>query len=597
MSVCRNLTVACGLLLAGSPAKAGAPTSPDDGKVVAALASADRVIEDVKYIVVDLNKDEKSWKDGVYPNLEVWLFGVDQKLPVGVDVIFDGGSDAPWRMQSYIPMDDEKGRNFRQNNLNPIDISTKPVPGKKNLYKLGGVKDGFLRVTEQKPVYASMSLLEVEVPANMPHPKEKLDTLLEGGLDVSARWMATSETADKRDKGFAKLKQNLLEAIKKRPEESAAAFELRRLTVEQQSDRITKLMTNSAELKVDWICDPETKRFEGNSRLIGLPNSDVAQTIAKIGSEKSRFAKVKPTDGAVMTGRILMPLSEKNRDNQTKFYQAWLAAWKEGIDDRKETSAEEKQARKDMAERVVKVLTDGLALGWIDTYGEMVSSDGGLFTAVMGIRVQDSKDVISVLEVLPKVQAGWKVELNIGEEQGVALHKLDLKEQLPSSLKEYFGDSGLMMVGTGDQVMWVAAGPGAETAIKSAINSAAAANGEEVPADPLTVTMKMHPVLKFLNAVMKDEDIEIVRSLNQHQLLQRREEAKPAREQGRVNRGALKNFNWQDPAIEALAAGNDDVEITIRKNEEALLGHFKVQEGMMRATGKIVAKFCMEVLQ
>lgn len=597
MSLCRNLTVACGLFVSGSAVFAGAPDNPDDGKVAAALASADRLIEDAKYLVVDLAKEQKAWDDAVYPNIEVWLFGVNQTLPVGVDVIFD--ADVGRRMQSYIPIANRRA--FLMNNLNAIDITTRPVPGKKNLYELGGVKEGYLRFTEEKPEpkYASMSLLQVELPADMADPQPKLNSLLEGGLDASARWSATSEQADKREKGFAKLKQNLLEAIKKRPEESAAAYELRRLTVEQQSDRITKFLINSAELKLDWICDPETKRFEGTSRLIGLPESDVAQGIAKIGTEKSLFAKVKPTESAVLTSRILLPLSEKNRADQAKFYQTWLAAWKEGIDDRKETSAEEKQARKDMADRVVKVLTDGLALGWIDSCGEMVASDGGLFTGVMGIRVKDSKDVISVLEVLPQVQAGWKVEMNVGTEVGVSLHKLDLKEKLPKSLKEYFGESGLMMVGTGEGVMWVAAGPNAESAIKSAINTAAAEGGEEVPSDPLTITMKMHPVLKFLNAVMKDEDIEIVRSLNQHQLLQRRADNKPEREDSerRVQRGALQNFNWQDPAIEALAAGNDEVEITIRKKDETLLGSFKVREGMMRATGKIVAKFCSEVLQ
>jgi hypothetical protein len=433
----------------------------------------------------------------------------------------------------------------------------------------------------------------------MPSPKGKLDAALEGGYGAALSWHATAETRDKRIAGFDKLKQNLLEAVKKRPTETNAAYELRRLAVEQQADRFARLLTNTAELKAGWITDAAKNQYSGHSTMTGLPDSLLARDIAAIGTEKSKFAKVPDPEKSALIGRILMPVNEQVQADQKNLYEKWLTVWKERIDERKEASAESKTARKEMADHVQKMLISGLGIGWVDAFVEMTPSGSDFYTGVAGVRVADSAEILPILELLPKITDGWKVELNTGEESGTKLHRLDLKAKLPSSLKDAFGDSGLVIVGTGPQTLWISSGPDAEAKLKAAL-AAASGDGAETAVDPVSMKMQLRPVLKFLTAFFKDEDIEIVQSLNQSRMAASEDRSSRNNKDEadrRVSRDALKNFKWQDAAVEALAGGDDGFTLVIKKEDTALVGDINAETGVARAVGKIVAKFMSEVLK
>lgn len=608
MRICVLLTTLCSIFAGAAgvmaaeesketPAAAAAAADPDDGRILTSLKSANELLADVEYIVSDLAGEKSAWDQTIKANIEIWLFGVDPALPVGADVIFD--PDAGRRMQLNIPIED--ARDFRESNLNPIDITTRPVAGSKNqLFELGGLRTGFLRYVETKgqPTYAVISKLKSEVPPDMKSPQAKLEKVL-GDYDAAILWHAEAATKAQRAKGFDKLRENVLEAVKKRPDETAAAYELRRTAVEQQSMRLARLLTNTAELKAGWKTDGATKQFGGDSRIVGLPETPLAEDIAKIGSETSRFAKAPVSEKAVLKARILMPFNDQYRKEQAEVYQKWLAAWDEKIS-AKEGTADEKAARKELAERVVALLTESLDLGWIDGYGQVTPDDGGLYTGVMGLRLKDSSDVPSILEILPRIQPGWHVQLNASEVQGVKIHKLDLREKLPKSLQEFFGDSGLILIGTGEQTLWVAGGAQAEAELSAAI-TAAAGDGEAAAADPIQLTMRLQPILKFMHAFLQDRDIELVRSLNQSPLLKGGdpEAQKKSKEAGdkKVTREALKNFKWQETAIAALENSDDALEIHVHKDADALLGKLTVGEGVMRAIGKVSAKFANEMLK
>jgi hypothetical protein len=603
MSVSKSLRkLALGLPLAWPFASASAADPiPDDGRVVAGIASADELVNDLKFIVVDLAEEEKAWEESVFPNIDVFLFGVDKTLPFGADLIFDPKVGKQFNI--HVPIEDKRA--FIADNLNATDIRTRPVPGKPNLYRAGGedeVYDGYLRFVEVKgqPIYGTLTPSEAEVPASMPSPKTKLDALLKGH-DAAARWTASAATAEAREKGFATIKDNLLAAVEKRPSESKAAYDLRRMNVEQQADRLARLLTNSAELTASWTTDTKAKEFSGATRMVGMPGSLVAKDIAAIGTEASLFAKIPDAPAAVMTARILTPINEKYREEQTRLYQTWLTAWGESIDRKEGPTPDQKAARKQVAEHFVKTLIDGMSLGWIDAYVEMQPSSDELYTAIMGVRVHDSATVIPILETLPKVEAGWTSELNAFEEHGVQVHRLNLKAKLPSSLKQFFGETGDLLVGTGDHTVWIAGGPDAEARLKEAIAATAGPEAPAPTADAVQLTMHMHHALKFFHALMQDDDIEIVRSLDQSRLLKNSKptDRKTNRDESdrRVSRDALQNFKWQEKAIASLAAGDDSVNLRVYKEGEALLGALNVEEGVMRAIGSIIAKFTNEVLR
>jgi hypothetical protein len=596
----RNLALGIPFALPMMSASAADPV-PGDGRIMAGIVSSDELVNDLKFIVVDLAKEEKAWEESVFPNIDVFLFGVDQKRPVGAELYFD--PETGRRANIHVPIANRKV--FIEDNLNATDIKVRPIPGDPNFYRAGGkneVYDGYLRFTEPKGqlLYGSLSPDKAELPASMGSPKTMLDAVLAGN-DAAARWVATPATAEAREKGFAKIKSELLAAVEKRPNETKAAYELRRMTVEQQGDRLARLLTNSAELTAAWKTDAKAKKFTGATRMVGMPDSLVAKDIASIGTEVSLFAKIPNSPEAVVTARILTPINEKYREEQTRLYQTWLTAWGESIDRKEGPTPDQKAARKQIAEHFVNTLIAGMSLGWIDAYLEMQPSNTEHYTALMGVRVQDSATILPILEALPNVESGWTTELNAFEEHGVQVHRLNLKAKLPSSLKQFFGETGDLLVGTGDRTVWIAGGPDAEAHLRAAIVATAGPDAPAPTADAVLLTMHMHPALKFLHALLEDDDIELVRSLDQSRLLKN---SKPTDRKGnreeadrRVSRDALRNFKWQEKAIAALAAGNDSVDLRVYKEGEALLGSLNVEEGVMRAIGSVVAKFTTEVLR
>ncbi|MBX3444958.1 MAG: hypothetical protein KF774_21335 [Planctomyces sp.] len=580
------------LLVPGIAPAQEAPS--DDGRIVAVLANSQELIDDLRFIVADLAGAKSAWEDDVFPNIDVFLFGVDKQEPVGADVVFD--ADSGRRLVLHIPVDDRPV--FISDNLNAADIITKLVRGQRDLYQLSGVFEGWMRFTQPSgmPRYASISTKPEDIPEGMPSPKKKYTPILAAGGDAAVRWFATAENAGKREKGFETLKQNLLEAVKKRPDESQAAFELRRLAVEQQADRLSRLLTNTASLSADWRTDVRARKYGGASSIAGLPGTQLAAAIASIGSEESRFARIADGAGAVLTSRVLLPVTEDYRTDQKRLYDAWLASWSETVDRKEGPTPDEKAARKQLAEHVVQLLSDSLQLEWLDTFAEIAPSEGDLYTALIAVRVHDSSLVLPILEILPQVQQGWQVELNAFEEQGVAVHRLELQEKSPKSLTEFFGESGILYVATGEQTLWVAGGLNAETSLRSAISSAAAAGGRPASADPVQVSMRVRPALRFIKTLLEDEDIQFVRSLNQSRLLkntERKEDAESDEEDSsrRVSRDALKDFAWQDAALEGLSEGNDSLRLHVRKDGEALLGEMDVEEGVIRAVGFVVVEF------
>ena len=137
--------------------------------------------------------------------------------------------------------------------------------------------------------------------------------------------------------------------------------------------------------------------------------------------------------------------------------------------------------------------------------------------------------------------------------------------------------------------------------LKSAMQAAAV----EAKANdtPLKVVMHVHPALQIGKSLTEDRDIELFRTLKEGSLLkgpqQDNNDKKGAKkdEERRVNRNALQNFKWHDTALKALEGGKDVVTLEITKDGDALKGQLNCEEGVMRAIGKVVAKFAVEMLQ
>ena len=585
------LSVVLGLCSAAPAAAA------DDDRVVAFLTSADELIADAKHIVVDLAGEEKAWTNSVLPNIEIWLFGVNAEKNVGIDVLFD--PDTGRVIEFHVPIANR--REFLNSNLGDVGVVTKQDRKNKDLYELSEVLEGWLLFTKSTDgqEYGSIVTNKANLPTRSPVTKWEL--FKKAGYEAGLRWSAAEATKTQRDKGFDKMLSEVTSNLKKRPDESQAQFDLRKLTVEQNANRLARMLSNTSELMAGWSTDAKARKYGGSSTMTGLPGSDVEKNIKAIGTVPSKFAGVTTPENSAMSARVMLPLAEVYQEEQAKTYSTSLAALKERIDGKEDISADEKKARKDLSEKVVKIASDSLKLGWLDVYAELIPSEGSLYTGVAGVRIQDSAVAKEIVELLPSAQKGWTVKTDVGEESGAKLHVIDMKAKLPSTLKTYFGEAGEAYVATGEQTVWVATGPDAMGRLKSALQAAAAKS--EANNTPLKVAMHVHPALQIGKSLTEDRDIELFRTLKDGSLLkgpqQDSNDKKGAKkdEERRVNRNALQNFKWHDTALKALEGGKDMVTLEITKDGDALKGQLNCEEGVMRAIGKVVAKFAVEMLQ
>jgi len=588
-----SLSLALGLFCAAPLVQAG----ENDDRVVMYLTSADELIADAKHIVVDLAKEENAWNNSVLPNIEIWLFGVEPSKPVGLDVLFD--ADTGRALEFHVPIENRK--TFLNSNLGDVGVVTKQDRKNRDLYELSDVLEGWLLFTKDADgqEYGSIVTNKANLPTKS--PVTKWEVLKKTGHEAGLRWSASEATKAQRDKGFEKMLSEVTSNLKKRPDETAAQFEMRKLSIEQNMIRLTRMLSNTQELMAGWTTDVKARKYGGTSTMTGLPGSTVDKNIQAIGTVPSKFATVTTPDNSAMSARVMLPLAEVYQTEQAKLYEASLNALKERIDGKEDISAEEKKARKDFSTHAIQMATDSLKLGWLDVYAELVPAQGSLFNGLLGVRVQDSSVAKSIVELLPQAQKGWTVKVDAAEESGVKIHLIDMKAKLPSTLKTYFGEAGEAYVATGEQTMWLAAGPDGLTRLKAAIKAAAATDGK-AENSPLKVVMHVHPALQIGKSLTEDRDIELFRSIKEGAMLKGNQgsgDEKPGKkdEERRVNRNALQNFKWHDTAIKALEGGKDMVTLEVKKEGNALLGEMKAEEGVMTAIGKVVAKFTVEMLQ
>ncbi|MFG0297465.1 MAG: hypothetical protein ACF8PG_16275, partial [Maioricimonas sp. JB045] len=107
-----GLVLCLTLVMALHAVSARADDGAQPARIVTMLESADRLIADLNFIVVDLAKESQQWENNIFPNIDIFLIGVDPALPVGFDVLFD--ADTGIRYQPQIPVTDMKS--FIQDN-------------------------------------------------------------------------------------------------------------------------------------------------------------------------------------------------------------------------------------------------------------------------------------------------------------------------------------------------------------------------------------------------------------------------------------------------------------------------------------------------
>ena len=586
------LLLVSGLLLI-SPLSAKEPDKP---RIKLVMASAERVLSDLEWIVAKLAREPGQWENSLFPSLDIFLLGVDRNKPIRFDVLI-GGEDpgavnpGSYRFQPCIPVDrDGKDlRTFIRENLEPIGIVVKQR-SRGGFYSLEDAYVGWMRMVDE---YACIGMYETDVPKGMPNPEESQKEILKHGYDIALEIDNTADQTEERTKAIAGFEANILDATKPKEGESADAFALRKGTLTHTIETFGRLFEEARQVTVGWITDIDKQTGRAELYGEGLPGTDLEKLIESISVEHSMFAALPMPEDPAASLRVNLPYNDMRKKQLKENYELWRPVIHDKIQSAKNITSAEKEPAEQAVDLVLDMMTAGIEVGRLDLYVDMTKTEAGPHVFVAGIRSADGKKADDVVKLIPQAHSAWSVEMDVEAVGGTAIHKVNLSKDLPTSIKEMFGDSGALYVGTSADLVWIAGGEGSLDQLKEKITRV---NDAKVPADvsPVFGEFKVHAhtLLKLYDSLVVEMNWNPVGKI----------EVKP-KDDGKtriVGDGTglqpIDPAEIRDIATRATAEIDDRVSGTAKRIDKHAEGEVVVGPGVLRAVGKIVAKISADNL-
>lgn len=587
----------CAAVSVGCPVSAQEPA-----KLHAGLHSADGLLKDMEYLTVKLAKQKVVFDKNIKPNIEIFLIGVNPKLPVGMSLLLT--EETGQRKLMQIPVEDLKN-DFIDGNLVPIGIDAEKDRKDKTLYALTGATfNGWMRAKGNNS-YASISDKATDVPADVATPDVTLNTQFTKGLDFAALSQNTETEAKVRTAAIKKLKDNRISALKKKTDETQEAFDLRKLMVEQQMDSMAELFTETQLMEAGWTTSEEQKQGLGQARLTAMPNTVFAKWVAMVADEKSRFASLVPAEKSVFSARALLPLSDTTIVNLSRIYELAPTVIKQLIEKDDNLTPEQKAARTAVADVGLTALNKSLEARAIDLYLDIAPSEGTHHSFVLGTRSIDNRARMeAIVDQLGKIAEGWSSKTNLESVGETIFHSFTVAKP-PKTLLDFYGGDGTVYVAAGPEFVGFATGVGSLDVLKKV--AAAASEGPGKPLEAF-VDVRFHAreTLETTHAFMEEKDFDLLHLMQKNGPKQDAVETKagdkektkkaPGSGSATDKLSALQNFDWQQTAIDSMQGTDDLVTIQLKLVNGAIDAEMKMSEGVLTGLGAVIAKFAKENL-
>jgi hypothetical protein len=361
-----------------------------------------------------------------------------------------------------------------------------------------------------------------------------------------------------------------MEAVKKRPDESATEFELRSLAVKQQLDEGERLLAEAARLGAVLNLDrkvPAAPVAALNVTATAIPETSLSKAIAQIGTRPDAFGGVAKFAGSALSVRFSHPVDEMRQANITEF----LALTEKDMSERLKASRERTDAEKEVSRKVTTGVLDvvraSIADGWVNAFVESVPDGKGDFVSIAAFTSPAAAKLTDILPEISNAGKGSQVEMNIDKQGEVTIHRVQLAEGYIDLVDKIFGVKKDLFIGVGATHVWLASGVGGKEKLKETI----AALGE-----PKSSTHPIHVEVKLLPWVQRFEDIakkEPVAKTPEEQEIQREWARRRAR------------------AIASFQTGGDVVVLDFNVENGEVKGSLTMEPGLLRFAGKLMSAF------
>jgi hypothetical protein len=553
-----------------SPAAAQAP---QDAQITISHPGFGSLKADLKSVLdLTLPAEQTQWEN-IEGYIDTFSIGIDEARPVYVNILTGVKPNA---ILLWIPLTAKQQlfKEFREN-LESRGYEVTRDAKDVTLFMLNqDAESGWIRVLSTER-YAALVLTSDK--SALPGLKELIlkavlpTNKVVGNMDAELLNNDVTVPAQaKRKEAFQEVRRVSMEAIQKRPSESATEFELRKLAVKQQMDEGERVLAELGRGFLSLVLDKKVPGAPTASLKLSasaIPGTSLDAAIQQINTQPDAFAGLKKFEGSALSGRLNHPVDPMRQAN----FIAFLALTEQDMADRlkgsKERSEAEKQTSLKVTTGVLDVIRSSINAGWMNGFVESVPDGKGDFTSVAAFSAPAAGNLTAVLPELANAGKGNLVEMNVDKQGDVAIHRIQLAEGYIDVVDRVFGAKKDLFVGVGPAHVWLASGVGGKEKLKETI---AGLGAPQTTDHPVHLEIQCLPwVQRFEEAAKKDPPGKTP------------EEQEIQREWARRRARAIASF--QD--------GGDRIVLDFHSKNGQVTGELLLEHGLLRFAGKLMSAF------
>ena len=566
-------------------------TPPHAPEIRAALLSGDELSADLKFLCELAGpQGVRGWK--LFESFLAEIFaGTDTSKPAIFEImVTPTGSD----VRAYFPLQVIPGKPLGEKFKRNIDgIGIKP--GKQlvaNLFPLGGgdkeiagsAFNGFLRILPAPINYAVIAKKRAMLPPNLTDPtKDKVvAALLAKKYDVGLLLENPKKDVPSikaRATDFQKVKDELIAGLKKAADKLPEEFAVQKMLLEHNLGELSRFVSESSELTLGWTTDAPKNEARLDLELEAIPGSDLDVSAKLLGQEPGMFSGVPRSKDAILSGRIHFPLDEFRKSSFLAALPLFRASEDAKVAKSKNDTDEQKSALKQAWKVWFDMLADGTNEVGLDGLIEVSQANGEKSNLVFALKAKDGNAVKGILELLPKINAGYKMQLDVETVGDYSIHTLTTPDN-DEDFELLFGKGVPIYVATGPKAWWVAIGPKSLDPLKKAIADSAQPNAA-LASNFLTLFYRVGPWLELVDArrVRLDAKPSDVK-LSDADLKDKKE------------RAAHRKL-----ALDVLKKGKDTIETKLDAKNGRVTGSTRFDEGILEFIGTEISDFSNKTLK
>ncbi len=452
--------------------------------IVASLAGYNELLKDVGFIGKTCDMPDLAQSvEGLVAFVTQFqgLAGLDKTKPIGVAVNTDG---AQFQVIGFVPVTD----------LGKLLSALQGAVGEatdagdgckmirvKNFPLLLKEQDGWAFVSYSKDAFA-----------NLPKDPTKLLGNLHTEYDVAVRVHVQNVPEAFREIGLGQLQAGAQQGMKRLPNESDEAFEVRRKLTEEQIGGLTDALKEMDQLTLGIAIDSVDSRLYMDMAVTVLPGGKLAKQLAGLENVKSKHTGFLADDDDAVVNLHLASVMSETDSKQALSAIAMLREQAMAELEKKTgnvTEAEKAQI-KGWATDAFDVIVDTVKAGSLNG-GAAILGDGPIslvsgMTAVGAERIEKAfKEFIALAQTKPGYdKAGVSVKFDAASHEGVRFHTVTIPipaDEKGEKAKEFLGENLIVTLGFGKGSIFLAVGEDGIETLSDVIDVSAEGDDEALP--------------------------------------------------------------------------------------------------------------------